>query len=324
MEYNLRRYEAIQRLLWFLFFLACLAVAYPAAKLYQSAHSDAVNLVQGVSVEVLRSTGFWTSTDWIRVGPLGNVMVYLIWVALFFLLGRVVWLGVQFVGKHMVKNLLSETIPNAAGRAKPSLEHLPVSWERIFPVGLLLQRMDSIVLQAVFHPFQRLRLMLNNPQGILSSEELAEKERRVAEADWDILWSSWSPFRWLVWLLPVLAIGQACWLIYLHVEPAVSGQKDLQEIISSALASFLPLAQVIAIAIFFNLASGLVRRVESLYLSNVDALLYDKFLSRLPFHSSDTLILLEALQRHFKEIHNVLRRLEAPGTYETNTSGLKN
>jgi hypothetical protein len=44
----------------------------------------------------------------------------------------------------------------------------------------------------------------------------------------------------------------------------------------------------------------------------VDDLLYEHFLSRLPFQSSDTVVLLEALKHHFLELQLLIRRLERP------------
>jgi len=50
--------------------------------------------------------------------------------------------------------------------------------------------------------------------------------------------------------------------------------------------------------------------VESLYLANLDASFYDQMLSELPIRSSDTLLILQSLQRHFRELQVALKRLE--------------
>ncbi len=60
---------------------------------------------------------------------------------------------------------------------------------------------------------------------------------------------------------------------------------------------------MVFLTIAFSVAAGLLRRLESFYLSGVDALFYDRFLTRLPFQSSDTPIVLEMLQKNFQELH---------------------
>jgi hypothetical protein len=53
-----------------------------------------------------------------------------------------------------------------------------------------------------------------------------------------------------------------------------------------------------------------VSRLENLYLANLDALLYDRLLSTMPIRSSDTILILEALQKHFREVNQMIERLE--------------
>ncbi len=162
----------------------------------------------------------------------------------------------------------------------------------------------------MFHPLRRLRVLLTNPQRSLSSETLGEKERRLAEMDWEIIWSSWTPFRWLLRLLLLAGVVQTIWLLHLYLQPALSGQKDLQELFGMVFKALLPLIQVISLVIVFSIASGLLKRLDTFYLSGVDALFYDRFLTKLPFQSSDTPILLELLQKNFQELHATLQRLE--------------
>ena len=176
--------------------------------------------------------------------------------------------------------------------------------------ALLLQKTHNPFLQFLFHPFRRLRVLLTNPGKTLSSERLSEKERRLAEIDWEILWSSWTPFRWLLRLLPLVGAVQTVWLLYLFLQPALSGQKDFQELFGLVFNGLFPLLQVVFLTVAFSLASGLLKRLESFYLSGVDALFYDRFLTRLPFQSSDTPILLEMLQKNFQELHARLKHLE--------------
>jgi hypothetical protein len=311
MEHGLRRYEAAQRLMWFVFFIVCLVIAYPVSKLLKGGHPKPASSLLSFPPDALKSASFWTQLQWMQLEPFGSVAAYLVCVAILFLAGRFAWLIVQFVGKHLVMGLLTESIGQVSGRPAAHLDGSKVNLERLFPSQLLLVRMDRIPLQRVFHACQRLRLMLSNPDRPLSSEGLIEKERRIVETDWQILWSSWTPFRWLVWSLPVVALVQSGWLLFQRLQPALSGQRELLDVLGPMVGSLLPLVQTVVISVFLGLISGLVRRIENFYLSNIDSLFYDKLLSRLPFQSSDTLILLEVMQRQFQELHAALKRVEA-------------
>jgi hypothetical protein len=310
MEYGLRRYEAAQRLLWFAFFIICLVVAYPASMLFSNGDMRSSSSAS-FQPEALRSADFWTRMNWTQQEPFGKVVVYLLCVASIFVVGRFIWLAVQFAGKRLVRSLLAESFGRTPRRSAIPLDDSKANLERIFPSQLLLARMDRVPLRILFHPFQRLRMMLSSPDRTPSSEGLIEKERRIVETDWQIFSSSWTPFRWLVWSLPVVALAQSGWMLFQRMQPALSGQREVLDVLGPMLSSLLPLVQIIVIAVFFSLISGLVRRVEDLYLSNVDSLFYDQFLSRLPFQSSDTLILLEAMQRQFQEVNSALKRVEA-------------
>lgn len=336
MEYGLRRYEAARRLSWFVFFLLCLALASSAADWYEANHVQLTQSIQptapppqtertgpapatrekasatpALRPEELKSLSFWTRCHWLGLQPLGRALTWLSSVAVLFLAGRLLWLLTQFVGEVLVKRVLTKTIRPLASRRNPMTEKLPPTAEQVFPAERLMSKVNLLPLQLIFHPYQRLKLLLvKKPQSTLSSEELMEKERRIVETDWQVLYQSWSPFRWLLWLLPVLALAQTCWMLYVYLQPALTGQKEIQEILGHVLQSLVPLVQVILFAIVLKLVSSLLRRVEDLYLSNVDAMLYDQFICQLPFQSSDTVIVLEALQRHFNEIHAALRRLE--------------
>lgn len=319
MEYGLRRYEATQRLLWFLFFILCLFLAYPFFGGSGSGGQSASHPL--FQPDLMKSMAFWTQLQGIRIEPFGRFMVYVVRVAVLFLGGRILWLILQHVGKMLVQNMLSENVQKPAGRTRPGTG--AANPERLFPAALLLSKVSSMPLQLIFHPYQRLRMMLNHPQGSYSSEELSEKERRIVETDWQILWSSWTPFRWLLWCLPLLGMAEAAWLFYQQLQPAVKDMKEIQDMLGRVLVGLLPLVQAIVIAIFFGLVSGLLKRLENLYLSNVDALFYDQFLSRLPFQSSDTILLLDAMQRHFQELQHMLRRMERAAASEKDTLGTK-
>jgi hypothetical protein len=320
MEYGLRRYEAAQRLLWFLFFLLCLAIAYPVAKGY-GLDCFGLSTRPGPLLADVKSTAFWMQCQWLRTQPLGTFTAYIIWVALLFLGGRFAWLLLQLVGKHLVRSLLTTNLTRGEGRPKFAHKASSADLERSFPSELLFRKVNHLPLQLLFHPFQRLRLMLPNPGGPPSSEDLVERERRIVETDWHILWSSWTPYRWLIWLLPILGLAQALWLLYSHLQPALSGQKDLQDLLGPILTSLLPLVQLVIATVVLSLASGLLKRFENLYLSSVDGMLYDQFLSRLPFQSSDTLIILEAMERQFQELRSLLKRFEQSRSTEEKPPG---
>ncbi len=310
MEYGLRRYEAAQRLFWILFFVLCLGVAYLFAEAAANSPNGSAAALPTFQPDSLKSLSFWLQLRWIRGEPFGKILVYLLYVALIFVGARFCWLLVQYAGKFYVKGLLASHVRKPAASPKPSLEQLSAKPEKLFPVDILLKKSNPLFLRLLFHPMTRLRLLLAKNQGTLSSEDLMERERRMVETDWQVLYGSWSPFRWLLWLLPLFALLQSSWLLYHQVQPAVTGQKEIHDVLGPVFASFIPLVQIILINVLLSLGSGLLKRMEGFYLSGVDTLFYDRFLSRLPFQSSDTLILLEALNRHFQELHFVLRRLE--------------
>jgi hypothetical protein len=308
MEYGLRRYEAVQRLLWFLFFLLCLALAYPFGR---SHHVTSMVLASGSPLLDPKSSSFWIQTNWLADGSaVGFAIVYLVWVQIVFLVGRALWLIVQYGAEVFVKNMLDSTVSKSEVHSRALLGQVSANVEKVFPVDILTRKMGGIPLGFLLHPFQRLRMMVSNPHGTLSAEELSEKERRIVETDWQILWTSWAPFRWILWVLPLLALIQTSLMLSVQVGPILTGRKELQDILAPMFASLVPVVQIIALAIVFNLLSGLMKRLENLYLSNLDTLFYDRFLSRLPFQSSDTVILLDAMQKHFHELHDLLRRLE--------------
>ena len=309
MEYGLRRYEATQRLLWFLFFLVCLGMAYLMAPDQLPAPQPGSPAIRSVQPDVLKSLSFWLNLHWVSMEPFGSGMLFIIWALSIFLVGRSLGLIVQYTGQFLVTSLLNTHIRSDASPRRSPTTHTAAA-DGISPATLLLKRAANPFLYWIFHPFRRLRVLLTNPGIPLASERLAEKERRLAEADWEILWSSWTPFRWLLRLLPLVGAVQTVWLLNLYLQPALSGQKDFQELFGLVFNGLFPLLQVIFLTVAFSLASGLLKRLESFYLSGVDALFYDRLLTRLPFQSSDTPILLETLQKNFQELHAKLKYLE--------------
>jgi len=72
----------------------------------------------------------------------------------------------------------------------------------------------------------------------------------------------------------------------------------------------LPVVQLTLLAVLLGLACAFLIRVEGLYLANLDASLYDQMLSELPIRSSDTVLILESLQKHFRDLQVALKGLE--------------
>ncbi len=186
-------------------------------------------------------------------------------------------------------------------------------------------------LRFVLHPFVRLWLMLSGFQKNVSSEDLFEKERRLVEADWQTLHGSWGPYRCLFWALPILGLAQTALLLVALFNAAFSGlgpvpqkealevakpllnlspQKEILDAVKPTLNLLLPLIQAAGVAVFFRLAFTLLRYFEELYLSNLDAFIYDRLLSRLPPRSGDTVFILETLQWQFKDLQTAIKNLE--------------
>jgi hypothetical protein len=310
MEFSLRRYEAVQRLFWFVFFLLCLGIAYPLTQLFYESYRG-IAVIASVDPQVLKTSEFWAQRYWLGVSPFGKLILYLLWVALLFLAGKFLWLLVQHVGKRLMESMLKHNMNHSASRPQQLGDGVSSNPKKLTLTEPLLRKVREFPLAFLFHPFQRLRSILSTTQEVLSAGELTEKERRIVEIDWQVFWSSWAPFRWLLWLLPLLALLQTFWLIYLQLAPAIAEQKEIDSVLGPVLASLLPIGQVIVIVVVLNLVSGLFKRLENLYLSGIDALLYEQFLSKVPFQSGDTLVILNALQRHFKELQSMLRRMEA-------------
>lgn len=374
MEYGLRRFEATQRLLWFVLFFGCLVFAYlistdPVPLILQSSQVSGSSSQTGSAppggaasatsllMERLKDFSFWLHLQGVYVEPepvrpvrkdlkldqsepygppensvgstgmnvkpriLVRLIMYFIRVVILYLLVRFVWLALQFVGKILLKEMLVSCANKPAAVIDSSSETPVPGLGQAFPTRLLTAKLEKMPLKFIFHPFQRLRLILMDPRGALSSEGLMEKERRIVDSDWQILWNSWAPFRWILWILPFLGLAQAMWLGYQHLVPLVTSVKDIQngtipdsrdiqKILNSFVFILIPLIQIVVAAVCFSLVSGLLRRLEDLYLANLDALLYDSFLSRLPFQSGDTVVLLQALQHYFQEMHVSFKRIE--------------
>ncbi len=308
MEHGVRHYEAAERLRWFLFFLLCAFIAYPLGKLYSIPVGWEL-AISSFPTTAFISNAFSLQLPWLRVRPLGGLMIYLFWIGTLFLLLKSLILAVHLVGKHRIRSILEDNMEeDSMGRLTSDTP--PTGWNRIFPFDLIRYQINRGGALFIFHPFRRLRLMLNKSEELPAWEELLEKERRASEVDWEVMAGSWSPFSWILRLLPMLAFAQVLWLVHEQITPTLKGQGEIQEAVAQASVLFLPLAQALGMVIVMAMAAGLLKRLEGLYLSSVNALFYDNFLSRLPVRSNDTVILLEAFHKHFRDIQSMLGRLE--------------
>ena len=351
MSYGLRRYETLHRLWWLVFFLLCLFLA----DFFPSFTSDAQRMP---ALADMGSLGFWTGLHGVSItsaGPaysrgkragadeesvpgeeperrngfddniamVSGALLFLIRTGVIFLLLRLVWLAVQYAGRYLLQLFMAEIKGfEPADRAVSG-----TSAQSVQPVRVLEERIRRSVASYVLHPFIRLRLVLSG-FGDVSPENVIEKERRAVEADWRIIYGSWSPYRFLSWSLPILGLAQTVLLLialFSSIDPAhhkeavnaakplldSSIQKQIIETVKPTLSLLLPLLQAIGMVVFFQIASTLVRYLEDLYLSGLDAFIYDRLLSRLPTGGGkDAVALLVALHRQFKEFGAALSRLE--------------
>ena len=309
MDHGLAQYEARERLLWFLFLLACLLIAFPAVWIHLAAAPRAP--VVATTTEALRSYGFWSQRHWIHVGPLGKVLAYLAWVAVLFILTRFLWLIAQFVGKGSLLGSLRETMSSMKSRqaAKPSDSATGVQKKPYAGFALMVSRLNHPS-RFLFHAFRRAQYTLSSGAGMPFTDGLIERQQRLSDMDRKLFKSSWTAFRWISVLLPTLAALQSFWLIYSETQLFLDKQSELEQFMNAFWPAMLPLVQLTVLVVFLGLARALLNRLESLYLANLDASFYDQMLSELPIRSSDTLLILESMQKHFRELQVALKRLE--------------
>jgi len=309
MDHGLSQYEARERLLWFLFLLVCLLMALPAVWL----HLSGVPRTPAIATtpETLKSYAYWLQRHWMHVGPLGKVLAYLAWVAVLFLLTRFFWLIAQFIGKSSLLRSLDEVVSGLKNRqaAKPWNFSTEVQKKPFAGFTYLIANLNR-PLRFVLHAFRRAQcLLLPGPQ-MPFTDGLMDRQQRLSEMDRQLFKSSWSAFRWILRLLLLLATLQSFWLIYAETRLFLGKQSELEQFVNAFWPAMLPLVQIAALVAFLMLAHAFLNRVENLYLANLDASLYDQVLSELPIRSSDTLLILESLQKHFRELQVVLKRLE--------------
>jgi hypothetical protein len=162
----------------------------------------------------------------------------------------------------------------------------------------------------LFHAFRRAQTTLSSTAAMPFTDGLLERQQRLSDMDRQLFKSSWAAFRWIALFLPILAALQSFWLIYSETQLFLGKQSELEQFANAFWPAMLPLVQLTVLAVFLGLASAFMSRVESLYLANLDASFYDQMLSELPVRSSDTLLILQSLQKHFRELQAALKRLE--------------
>ena len=309
MDHGLAQYEARERLLWFLFLLGCLLMAVPAVWIHLAGVSHTP--VMATSPETLRSYGFWSQKHWMHVGPLGKVLAYLAWVAILFIVARFLWLMAQFKGKSSLLNSLREVMSGMKTRqtAKLSDSATNVQNKPYAGFALVVSRLNHPS-RFLFHAFRRAQNTLSTTAGMPFTDGLLERQQRLSDMDRYLFKSSWTGFRWILRLLPALAVLQSFWLIYSETQLFLGKETELEQFADAFWPAMLPVLQLTLLAVLLGLVRAFLVRLEGLYLANLDASLYDQMLSELPIRSSDTLLILQSLQKHFRELQVALKRLE--------------
>jgi len=309
MDHGLAQYEARERFLWFLFLLVCLLVALPAVWIHLAGVPRTP--VIATTSEALKSYAYWSQRHWMHVGPLGKLLAYLAWVAILFILTRFLWLIAQFIGKGSLLRSLREMMSSLKSRqtAKPWDSTTDAQKKPYAGFALMVSRLNHPS-RFLLHAFRRAQYTLSSTPGIPFTDGLLERQQRLSDMDRQIFKSSWTAFRWILRLLPILAALQSFWLIYSETQLFLGKESELEQFANAFWPAMLPLVQLTALAVFLGLAYAFLNRLEGLYLANLDASLYDQMLSELPIRSSDTLLILNSLQKHFRELQVTLKRLE--------------
>ncbi len=309
MDHGLTQYEARERFLWFLFLLVCLLMALPAVWLHLAGVPRTP--VIATTSEALKSYAYWSQRHWMHVGPLGKLLAYLAWVAILFILTRFLWLIAQFIGKGSLLRSLREMMSSLKSRqtAKPWDSTTDAQKKPYAGFALMVSRLNHPS-RFLLHAFRRAQYTLSSTPGIPFTDGLIERQQRLSDMDRQIFKSSWTAFRWILRLLPILAALQSFWLIYSETQLFLGKQSEFEQFANAFWPAMLPLVQLTALAILLGLAYAFLNRLEGLYLANLDASLYDQILSELPIRSSDTLLILNSLQKHFRELQVTLKRLE--------------
>jgi hypothetical protein len=309
MDHGLTQYEARERLLWFLFLLVCLLMALPAVWIHLAGVPRTP--VVATTMEALKTYGFWSQRYWMHAGPLGKVLAYLAWVAILFVLLRFLWLVVQFFGKSSLLRDLGELMSSLKSRqsAKPWDSTTEVQKKPYAGYALMVSRLNH-PLRFLLHAFRRAQYTLSAAPGMPFTDGLLERQQRLSDMDRKLFRGSWAAFRWILRLLPVLAALQSFWVIYSETQLFLGKQSELEDFANAFWPAMLPVVQMTVLAVLLGLVYAFLNRVEGLYLANLDASLYDQMLAELPIRSSDTLLILESMQKHFRDLQVALKRVE--------------
>jgi hypothetical protein len=361
MYHGIRRYEALHRLWWLFFFLVCLFAArfdlgFTSVQTQNPELKDLGKIafwtgLHGVGMSLPASehskgtpsekseklpdkgkqhqetssgqSDYRESTDLLR-----GALLFIVRVGTIFLGLRFLWLLIQYAGRYLLQAFISEYSHGPS----TSSEQDHTSEEPSFSVQVIFSRIKRSPLSFLLHPFIRLRLILTGFHRYFSAEEILEKERRVVDSDWRILYGSWGPYRCLFWLLPLLGLAQTILLLMAQLSASSAGlsmvpskelvdaakpmlnvsiQKEIMESVKPTLNLLLPLIQAAGLAVFFQLAATILRYFEDLYLSGLDTFIYDRLLSNLPLRSNDTILILDGLQQRFKDLEAALKRIES-------------
>ncbi|OIP92409.1 MAG: hypothetical protein AUK55_09525 [Syntrophobacteraceae bacterium CG2_30_61_12] len=311
MQYGLRHYDTLQRLWQLVLVLSALILAYPASADYIDAAARLQPLKPGkIELDLLKSMDFWRQCQWMAVGPLGRVIVFLTLSAYYFWVLRALWLIIQWLGGWLVSRSLNGATGSLSAAAAGEPPRAAMRSEAILPVETLRRIAGPLPLRLLFRAHRRLYVLTSGVTRVLSSEALLQREARLEAMDWQLAHNTWEPYRSLVRILPALAVAQTGLVLYLALQPLLDGRQELQTIPAMVLISLIPVVQMIAFSIGLALARGLLERLEHYQLARLDAIFFDQILSRLPLHSADTLLLLNALDRHFQQLHAAIKRLE--------------
>jgi hypothetical protein len=309
MEHGLAQYEARERLLWFLFLLVCLLMALPAGWIHLAGVPRTPEAA--TTLEAIKTYSFWSQRYWMHAGPLGKVLAYLAWVAILFVLLRFLWLVGQFAGKSVLLRDLREMVSSLKSRQAAKLwDSTPEVQKRSYAGYALMGSRLNHPLRFLLHAYRRAQYTLSAGAGMPFTDGLLERQQRLSDMDRQLFRGSWAAFRWILRLLPVLAALQSFWVIYSETQLFLGKQSELEDFVNAFWPAMLPLVQMAILAVVLGLVYAFLNRMEGLYLANLDASLYDQMLTELPIRSSDTLLLLESMQKHFRDLQVALKRLE--------------
>ncbi len=312
MDYGLRHYETSQRLWWFSALLICLAFAYPASGQYLVTASQATApALDNLKVEAFKNPGFWRQIHWVTESPMGRPIVFLVLGACYYWGIHLAWLVVQWVGRWLLGRDLRAVTENEKETSETNRDKLPHGSAALVSAHRLQQVMRPLPFRILFNAYRRFHLLVGRTTSVLSSETLVQLEDRLETADWQLMGQSWEPYRWITRALPLLAVIQAAFLFYEAVQPVMTGARQLQVLPAITLVSAVPVVQIVVVAIGLSLARGALERLEYFHLAKLDALYYDRLLSQVPLHSSDTVIVLNAIKEHFQQLETILERIES-------------